>query len=200
MFKQRLRELGWIEGRNIFPDLRWGLGDLETRRKYARELVALAPDMIMTSTAVGVEALQEQTRTIRIVFSGAIDPVGSGLVESLAHPGGNTTRFLTIEYGIGAKWLELLKEIAPQVTRVATLRAPTVPGSGQFGAIQSVAPAFKVEVRPVYAEKAEEIERAVTAFARAPNGGLIATIAGIVTGANIRDDVIPAMAARLYLP
>jgi putative ABC transport system substrate-binding protein len=200
VFKQRLQELGWTEGRNISYELRWGTtGDVAARQKDAREIIALAPDVILASSAVGVEALQQQTRTIPIVFASVIDPVGSGLVESLARPGGNATGFLTIEYGIGAKWLEFLKEIAPNVTRVAVLRAPTIPGSGQFGAIQSVAPTFKVEVRPVYSTRADEVERAVTAFARAPNGGLIATAAGIAN-TSIPDDVIPAMAARHRLP
>src|SRR5207253_2773894 len=141
-FQQRLRELGWAEGRNISFVLRWGADTLANRQKYGRELVALAPDVILASSAVNVEVLRELTRTIPIVFTGTIDPVGSGLVESLARPGGNVTGFQAIEYGIGSKWLQLLKEIAPGVTRVAVLRAPTVPGSGQFGAIQSVAPAF----------------------------------------------------------
>jgi putative tryptophan/tyrosine transport system substrate-binding protein len=199
VFRQRMQELGWTEGRNISYELRWGAGGLADRQKYARELVALAPDVILASSAVGVEALQELTRTIPIVFTGTIDPVGSGLVESLARPGGNATGFLTIEYGIGSKWLQILKEIAPEVTRVAVLRAPTIPGSGQFGAIQSVASAFGVEVRPVYSTLADEVERALTAYVRAPNGGLIATIAGIAN-TTIPDDVIPAIAARLRLP
>src|SRR5262249_52167252 len=132
-------------------------------------------------------------------FAGIIDPVGGGLVESLARPGGNTTGFLTIEYGIGSKWLELLKEIAPGVKRVAVLRAPTIPGSGQFGAIQSVAPTFGVEVRPIYSTRVDDVERAVTAFARPPSGGLIATIAGIAN-VSISDGIIPAIAARHRLP
>jgi putative ABC transport system substrate-binding protein len=199
IFQQRLRELGWIEGRNIRFDLRWGAGGPDSRLRYARELVALAPDVVLTSSAAIVGVLQEQTRTIPIVFVGTIDPVGGGLVESLARPGGNTTGFLAIEYSIGAKWLELLKEIAPGVQRVAVLRAPTIPGSGQFGAIQSAAPAFKVEVRPVYSTKADEIERAVTAFARTPDGGLIVTAGGI-SNVSIPDDAIPAIAARHRLP
>jgi putative ABC transport system substrate-binding protein len=197
---KRMQELGWIEGRNVSYDLRWGAGNtVANRQKYASELIALAPDVIVASSAVGVEELQLQTRTIPIVFAGVIDPVGGGLAESLARPGGNTTGFLTIEYGIGAKWLEILKQIAPGVTRVAVLRALTIPGSGQFGAIQSAAPTFGVEVRPVYSTEAAELERAATAFAHPPNGGVIVTIAGHPT-TSIPDQTVIAIAARHRLP
>jgi putative tryptophan/tyrosine transport system substrate-binding protein len=200
VFRQQMQVLGWTEDRNIRFDLRWGVAGLvEQRRRYATEMVALAPDVILASAAVIVEALQEQTRTIPIVFVGTIDPVGGGLVASLARPGGNTTGFLAIEYSIGGKWLELLKQIAPGVTRVAVLRAPTIPGSGQFGAIQSAAPAFGVEVRPVYSTQADDIERALTDFARGPNAGLIITAGGI-PGTTIPDDTIVAIAARHRLP
>jgi len=137
LFRQRLHELGWIEGRNIEYDLRWSVaGVAADRRRSAMEIVALRPDLILASAAVIVEVLQEQTRAIPIVFAGIIDPVGGGLVASLARPGGNTTGFMEIEYSIGGKWLQLLTEIAPNVRRVAVFRATTLPGTGQFGAIQ----------------------------------------------------------------
>jgi putative ABC transport system substrate-binding protein len=200
IFVKRMQDLGWIESRNVFYELRWGAGnDVRARQKYASELIALAPDVILASSAVGVEALQQQTRTIPIVFAAVIDPVGGGLVESLARPGGNTTGFLAIEYGIGAKWLEILKQIAPAATRVAVLRAPTIPGSGQFGAIQSVAPTFGVEVRPVYSTEAGELERAATAFVHPPNGGVVVTIAGH-PATTIPDQTVIAIAGRHRLP
>jgi putative ABC transport system substrate-binding protein len=197
VFRQRLQELGWIEGRNIRFDLRWGASALDRRRNYATELVALAPDLILASSAFNVQLLQEQTHTIPIVFVGTIDPVGGGLVESLARPGGNTTGFLGIEYSIGGKSLELLKEIAPGVTRVAVLRAPTIPGSGQFGAIQLAAPALGVEIRPFHSLQVDEIERAVTTFAHGPNAGLIVTVGG---APGIDREAITAVAARHRLP
>jgi len=198
VFRQRLQELGWIEGRNIRFDLLVGqTGDLALRRRFATELVALAPDVILASSAVYVEMLQQQTRSIPIVFVGTIDPVGGGLVASLDRPGGNTTGFLAIEYSIVGKWLELLKQIAPGVTHVAVLRAATLPGAGQFGAIQSVAPAFGVEVRPIDPAQRDDIERAVTAFARGPNAGLIVTAGG---QAGIARETITALAARHQLP
>ena len=198
-FQQRMQELGWIEGRNISFDLRWGASQPTTRRRLAQEVLTLAPDAILASSAVVVEVLQEQTRTIPIVFAGVIDPVGGGLVASLARPGGNTTGFIAIEYSIGAKWLELLTQIAPGVKRVAVLRAPTVPGSGQFGAIQSAAPTFGVEVRPFFSTQAAEIERAVSEFAQPSNTGLIVTAGGITT-TSIADEAVTAIAARLRLP
>jgi putative ABC transport system substrate-binding protein len=194
-FRQRLLELGWSEGHNVRFDIRWGAGDVARRREIAAELVALAPDLVLASAAVFVEELQQQTRSIPIVFTGVIDPVGGGLVASLARPGGNTTGFSGIEYTIGGKWLQLLKEIAPNVTRVAVFRAATIPGSGQFGAIQAISPSLGVEVRPVGERDAGEIERAVTAFARGPNGGLIMTVGG-----GISDNTIIAIAARYRLP
>jgi putative ABC transport system substrate-binding protein len=198
-FQQRLQELGWTEGRNIRFDLRWGAGAPATRQRFAGEAVALAPDVILASSAVVVEALQERTRTIPIVFAGVIDPVGGGLVASLARPGGNTTGFIGIEYSIGAKWLELLTQLAPGVKRAAVIRAPTVPGSGQFGAIQSAAPRFGVEVRPFYATQATEIEHALSEFARPSDSGLIVTAGGIETN-SISDMAVTAIAARLRLP
>jgi len=198
-FQQRLQELGWTEGRNIGFDLRWGASDPATRRRFAAEAVSLAPDVILASSAVVIEALQEQTRTIPIVFAGVIDPVGGGLVASLARPGGNTTGFIGIEYSIGAKWLELLTQLAPGIKRVAVIRAPTVPGSGQFGAIQSAAPRFGVEVRPFYSTQPTEIEHALSDFAQRSDSGLIVTAGGIPT-TSISDEAVTAIAARLRLP
>ncbi len=175
-FLQSLQQLGWTEGRNVRIDIRWAASDADLYRRYATELVALAPDVILATVSPTVAALQAATRTVPIVFAQAIDPVGSGFVESLARPGGNITGFTPFEYSISAKWLELLKEIAPGMTRVAVLRdAAVAPGIGQLGAIQSVAPSFGVELSPVSVRDAGELERAVTAFARSPNGGLIVT-------------------------
>jgi putative ABC transport system substrate-binding protein len=199
VFRQELQHSGWIEGRNIHFDVRWGAGDPERRRRYAAELVALAPDVILASSAVNVEMLQERTRTIPIVFVSTIDPVGGGLVANLARPGGNTTGFLGIEYSIGGKWLELLKQFAPGLTRVAVLRAPTIPGSGQFGAIQTAAPTFGVEVRPFFSSHADEIERAITEFTSRSNGGLIVT-AGGVQPIYVSNEAVVAIAARHRLP
>jgi putative tryptophan/tyrosine transport system substrate-binding protein len=168
-FVQRLQELGWTDGRNLRIDYRWGDGDSERIRRCAAELVALAPDLILASAAPSVAALQQATRAVPIVFVAVVDPVGSGFVESLARPGGNATGFTFFEYGISAKWLELLKEIAPRVTRVAVLRDPALAsGGGQLGAIQAAAPSLRVELSPVGVRDAPEIERAVTAFARNP--------------------------------
>jgi putative ABC transport system substrate-binding protein len=177
-----LQQLGWIEGRNLRIDIRWAAGDAELYRKFAAELVALAPDIILASSSPTVAALQAATRTVPIVFAHAVDPVGAGFVDSLARPGGNATGFVLFEYGISAKWLELLKEIAPALKRVAVLRDPTTAaGMGQFGAIQSVAPSFGMEVNPVSLRDPGEIERGVTAFAASPNGGLIITAAPLGT-------------------
>ena len=199
VFQQRLQELGWTEGRNIRFELRSGVSDPASRHRFAAEAVALAPDVILASSAVVVEALQEQTRTIPIVFAGVIDPVGGGLVASLARPGGNTTGFIGIEYSIGAKWLELLTQLAPGIKRVAVIRAPTVPGSGQFGAIQSAAPRFGVEVRPFHSTQPTEIEHALSDFAQRSDSGLIVTAGGIPT-TSISDEAVAAIAARLRLP
>ena len=175
-FAQGLKELGWIIGRNVGIDIRWSGGDAAETRKFAAELVALAPDVILAASSPTVGALQQATRTVPIVFVGVTDPVGGSFVESLARPGGNATGFMLSEYSISGKWLELLKEMAPGVTRAAVIRDPTLAvGAGQLGAIQSVAPSFGVELSPVGARDADEIERAITAFARGPNGGLIVT-------------------------
>ena len=195
---QGLGELGWTVGRNVMIDYRWGGIDAERIRTSATELLALAPQVIVANGSHAVAALLQATRTVPIVFVGLPDPVGAGFVNSLARPGGNITGFLVSEYGMGAKRLELLKEVAPQTTRVAMIRDPTVAaGAGQFGAVQAVAPSVGVELSPIDVRDAGEIERAVTAFARSPNGGLI-----VVGGplAALHRDVIIKVAARHRLP
>jgi putative tryptophan/tyrosine transport system substrate-binding protein len=172
-FEEGLRELGWIVGGNLRVDYRWGAGDTDQFREYAQELVALAPAVILATAGSIVGALQQASRTVPIVFVTTIDPVGGGWVASLARPGGNATGFSAREFSLSGKWLELLKELAPAVTRVAVIRDPTVPaGSAGFVAIQTVAPSLRVEVTPIGVHT-EEIERGVTEFARASNGGLI---------------------------
>src|SRR5262249_26342498 len=174
-FVQGLQELGWTIGRNLQIEYRWGAGNVERYRTFAAELVALTPDILATAGAPAVEALQRATRTVPIVFTNVTDPVGGGLVASLARPGGNTTGFTISEYGLSGKWLELLKEIAPRVMRAAVLRDPVAVGIGQFAAIQAIAPSLQVELSPIDVRDAGEMERTVTAFAHQPNGGLIAT-------------------------
>jgi putative tryptophan/tyrosine transport system substrate-binding protein len=197
-FAQGLQELGWIDGRNVRIDYRWGGADVGRIRKYAAELLTLAPDVIVSSGTPAVAALEQATSTVPIVFVQVPDPVGSGHVESLARPGGNATGFATFEYGFGGKWLELLKEISPHVTRAAVLRdVALAAGSGQFGAIQSVAPSLGMELSPVGVRDASEIERAVTAFARGSNGGLIVTGSSL---ALVHRDLIVSLAARYKLP
>jgi putative ABC transport system substrate-binding protein len=169
-----LQQLGWTEGRNVEIDIRWGAADAPRSRRYAAELVALAPDVILAGASEATAALRDATRTVPIVFAGVTDPVGAGYVASLARPGGNATGLAYVEYGMGGKWLELLKEIAPRVTRAAILRDPTLPaGIGLLGAIQSAAPSFGVETSPVDVRDASEIERVIVDFARKPNGGLV---------------------------
>jgi len=193
-----LQEAGWTTGRNVRIDYRWGGAGADAMAKYAAELVALAPDVILAATSVSVAALQRSTHTIPIVFVQVIDPVSAGFVASLARPGGNTTGFTTIEYGFSAKYLGLLKEIAPRITQAAVIRDPTVSAQiGQMGAIQSVAPSLGVELRPVEAREAGEIERAVTAFARFGNGGLI-VLSGNASLAH--RELIITLAAREGLP
>src|SRR5215475_8631077 len=173
-FVQGLQEQGWTVGRNVQLDIRWAAGEPELFRRYAAELVALAPDVILGAVTTSVQALLEVTRSVPIIFAAATDPVGGGLVASLARPGGNVTGFLARELGFSAKWLELLKEIAPRVVRVAVFRDSTTTGGvGQFAAIQTAAPALGVELTPIDLREANEIENAVAAFARQPNGGLI---------------------------
>jgi putative ABC transport system substrate-binding protein len=197
-FLQGLQEAGWVVGRNAQINIRWGLGDPERIRKDVTELVALMPDAIFAPTFPIAAALQQMTRAVPIVFAGLIDPVGAGLIASLARPGGNITGFAAFEYGLSVKWLELLKEVAPRVTRVAVLRDALTPvGIGQLAAIQGVAPSFGVELTPLVVRDAGEIEPAVAAFARSPDDGLIVTI-GTLTDAH--RDVIGKLATRHRLP
>jgi putative tryptophan/tyrosine transport system substrate-binding protein len=196
-FRQRLHELGWVDGRNARIEMRWAAGDAALYRRYAAELAAFAPDVILAATTAAVVALKEIAPTVPIVFVSAIDPVGSGLVASLARPGGIATGFTLFEYAIAAKWLQLLREIAPRVTRVAVLRDPTIAaGIGQFSAVQTVA-SMDIELNAVGLEKASEIEPAIASFARDSNGGLIVTASGF--GAN-HPELIAALAARHKLP
>jgi putative ABC transport system substrate-binding protein len=197
-FLQALALLGWDIGRNVRIDARWATTNHAELRRHAEELVALAPDVILAPGASALGPLLQATRTVPIVFPFVIDPVGAGFVDSLARPGGNATGFISFEYSLAGKWLELLKEIAPPVTRAAVLRdADISAGIGQFGAIQSVAPLFGVELSPVNVRDAAEIERAIVAFARSPNGGLIVT-AG--PSANRHRELIITLAARHKLP
>jgi putative ABC transport system substrate-binding protein len=197
-FVQALQELGWTDGRNVRIDTRWAAGDAERFRRYAAELVALAPDVILASGGTGAGALLQASRTVPIVFTQTQDPVGAGYVDSLARPGGNATGFTSMEYGTSGKYLELLKEIAPRIVRAAVLRDPTIPqGIGQFGAIQAVAPSLGVEVRPIDVHDAPEIERAVTTFAQSANGGLIVTASALTA---LHRDLIITLAARHKLP
>ena len=197
-FLQGLQEAGWAVDRNVRIDPRWGAGDADHFRKQAAELVALAPDVILASGIPVVAALLQATRTVPIVFAQVVDPVGAGLVATLARPGGNATGFTILEYALGGKWVELLKEITPGVARVAVLRdAASTSGIGQLGAIQSVASSFGMELTPVGLSDVGEIERGVTAFARASNGGLIVTP---VTLAIVHRDLIITLAARHRLP
>jgi len=196
-FLQALQQLGWTVGQNVQIEYRWSAGSEDDARKYAAELVALAPDVIFTAGA-DVEPLRRATRTVPIVFVIVPDPVGAGFVDSLARPGGNVTGFAPFNYGIGAKWLALLKEIAPNTTRAAVLRDPDVrAGIGQWGAIQSASPSVAIEVTPISLVDAGEMESALAAFARSPNGGLIVTGSALTV---LRRDLIIALAARYRLP
>jgi putative tryptophan/tyrosine transport system substrate-binding protein len=195
---QGLQQLGWTVGQNIQIDYRWGGGSAELMRKYAVELVALAPDVILAHSSAAVAPLLEATRTVPIVFAVVADPVGAGYVESLARPGGNATGFTNFEYTIAGKWLELLKDVAPGVTRAAVLRESAIAaGPAQFGAIRAVAQSLGVEVRPVEVRDSGEIERAITAFARGSNDGLIVTGS---PAAIVHRALIVALAARHRLP
>ena len=197
-FLQALQELGWIDGRNVRIDTRWATNNAAGIRKHAAELAALAPDVILASGALTVGPLLQATRTVPIVFPIIADPVAGGFVDSLARPGGNATGFMLFEYSISGKWLELLKQIAPGVTRVAVLWDPDTPtGPAQFGVIQALAPSLRVEVSSFNKRDASEIERTVTAFARSPNGGLIMTAGGPVL---VHRDLIITLAARHKLP
>ena len=197
VFEQTLEQLGWTVGRDLKIDTRQIGADLDGLRRYAAELVALSPDVIFSIGSLPVAALQQATRTIPIVFMNATDPVGAGLVESMAHPGGNITGFSNFEYSMSGKWAELLKQIAPNVTRALVLRDPTsAAGIGQFAAVRSVAQSLGVELTPGNVRDTDEIERAVAAFARSGNGGMIVTVGR--TGA--RRTLIISLAARHKLP
>jgi putative ABC transport system substrate-binding protein len=196
---QGLEQLGWAEGRNARIDIRWATADAGALRKHAAELAALAPDVIVAATGTATTApLLEATRTLPIVFVLVIDPVGAGFVASLARPGGNATGYLMFEYGLSGKWLELLKQIAPGVKRVAVLRDPVLAsGIGQFGAIQSAAPSLGFEASPLNVHDAGTIEHDIAAFARSPNGALVVTAAPKTL---LHRDLILALAARHQLP
>src|SRR5712671_3222262 len=198
-FHQGLAQLGWSDGRNVRIDIRWASTSADDLRRHAAELAALAPDVLVAGTGTATAApLLQATRTVPIVFVTVIDPVGAGFVASLARPGGNATGFTQVEYGTSAKFLELLKEIAPRVTRAAVLRDPAIPqGIGQFAVIQSVAPSLRMEVNPVDIRDAGDIQRAVTAFAHSLNGGLIVPGSGLAT---VHRELIIGLAARHKLP
>jgi len=197
-FLQALAQSGWIIGQNLRIDTRWATTNPAEIRRHSAELAALAPDVILAHGASTVGPLLQVTRSVPIVFPTTVDPVGAGFVDSLARPGGNATGFMSFEYGIGAKWLELLKQIAPGVTRVAVLRDPAIPsGIGQFGVIQAAAPSLRMEVIALNIRDASETERAITTFAQSPNGGLILSASGL---ADRYRDLIVNVAARHKLP
>jgi putative tryptophan/tyrosine transport system substrate-binding protein len=196
-FREGLAQLGWTEGRNLRIDYRWSAGDIERIRRYAAELVALGPDVILAYGGSVVGPLQQVSSTVPIVFVEVIDPVGAGFVTSLARPGGNATGFSLFEFGISGKWLELLKQISPGITKAVVIRQPSSPGGGgQLGAIQAVAPSFGVEVTPVGLRDPGEIERAV-ALAHDTKGGLIVTVSPLAT---VHRDLIVSLAARYRVP
>jgi putative ABC transport system substrate-binding protein len=198
VFGQGLAQLGWTVGRNVQIDIRWTAGKADDTRKYATELVALAPDVILAAGGGGVGPLLQVTGTVPIVFTQVTDPVGAGFVESLGRPGGNATGFINFEYGMSVKWLELLKQIAPSVRRVAVLRDPAIVGGvAQLGAIQGAAPSFGVEVSPVGVRDGGEIKRALAAFARGSNDGLIVLTTGLTL---VHRELIISLAARHRLP
>jgi putative ABC transport system substrate-binding protein len=197
-FSEGLQQLGWTAGRNVQMEMRWAAANADQFRKYATELVVLAPDVIVANATPSVAALLQATRTVPIVFVNVADPVGAGFVESLARPGENATGFTLFEFGISVKWLELLKEIAPHVTRVAVLRDPALTAAGgQLGAIQAVAPSFGVELSPVGLRDPAEIERAITTFARESSSGLIVTPSPLTT---VHRKLIITLASRHKLP
>jgi putative ABC transport system substrate-binding protein len=197
-FVQGLEHLGWTEGRNVRIDTRWGENDVDRDRQYAAELVALAPDVIVAGGTLSVAALQKATRTLPIVFADVSDPVGAGLVDNLARPGGNTTGFMLFEYSLSGKWLELLKQIAPRLTRAAVLRGADNPaGIAQFGAIRAAASSLGVDLTPIDVHDTSEIERAIAAFARSSNGGLIVTPSAEVSAHRA---LIITLATRHKLP
>jgi putative ABC transport system substrate-binding protein len=197
-FLQEMQQLGWTDGRNMRVEIRWATGNDDDIRKYAAELIALAPDVILANGSAAVGPLLQATRTVPIVFAIVPDPVGAGFVESLARPGGNATGFLMFEYGFSAKWLELLKEIAPGVTRAAVIQDPTISaGIGQLAAIQSATPLLGLELSPVDVRDPAEIEHAVAIFAHTPNGGLIVTASALAV---VHRELIVALAAQHRLP
>jgi putative tryptophan/tyrosine transport system substrate-binding protein len=198
VFLQALQQLGWTDGRNLQIEYRWGAGDAEALRKHAAELVTLTPDVMLATGGTSMGPLLQATRSVPIVFANVPDPVGSGFVESLSRPGGNATGFVQFEYNLSGKWLELLKQIAPDVTGAAILWDPTIiAGIGQFAVIQSVAPSLGVEVRAINVRDAAEIERAVAAFASSSNRGMIVTASALAIA---HRDLIVTLAARHKLP
>jgi len=198
VFVQALQQLGWTDGRNMRIDVRWGAADADRYRKYAEELVALAPDVILATSSAALGPLQRATRTTPNVFVNVADPVGAGYVDSLARPGGNVTGFALFEYGIAGKWLELLKQIAPALTRAAVMRDPNISaGIGQWAVIQAMAPSMGVDLSLVNMRDASEIERDITAFARSSNGGLIVTASPL---ASQHRELIIRLAADLKVP
>jgi putative ABC transport system substrate-binding protein len=197
-FSQGLAEAGWIIGRNARIDYRWDQSNAEASRAYAAELLALTPDIILVSSTPGATAVKQLTRTVPIVFTGVADPVGSGIVNSLARPGGNITGFMVFDFSFGGKWVDLLKEIAPHITRVAVFRDDTNPaGIATFGVIQAMATSAGLQVTPVSVRNSDEIASAVEAFARSPNGGAIVTGSAEYTG---HRDLILELVARYKLP
>ena len=197
-FKQALEQFGWNDGRNIRIDVRWGEDDAERERKYAAELVELRPDVILASGSLGVTSLERVTQSLPIVFAGVGDPVGAGFVETLARPGGNTTGFMLFEYSLSGKWVELLKQVAPTVTRAAVLRRANVPsGSAEFAVIQAIAQSLGVEVSPISIRDTADVERAAKALSRSANNGLIVTPSASAWG---HRDLIIALAAQYKLP
>ena len=196
-FAQGLQEAGWSVGRNVRIETRWSTGDASRLRKDAAELVAVNPDVVLAGVGATIPALLEASRTMPIVFAQGLDPVGAGFVESLARPGGNATGFTQFEYSLSGKWLEVLKEVAPGVTRVGVLREAGPAGIGQWAIIQAVAQSLGVELSPINLRDASEIERAVTAFARAPSGGLIVVVSA---SSQFHRELIVSLAARHQLP
>jgi putative tryptophan/tyrosine transport system substrate-binding protein len=197
-FVQAMQKLGWIDGVNVHIDIRWAADDAERHRQFSEELVGLAPDVIVAGASLSVAALKRVTRSVPIVFAGVIDPVGAGFVNSLARPGGNVTGFMTVEYSMSGKWLEVLKELAPNVTRVAVVRDPTfAAGIGQFAAIQSAASSTKLELSAIDQHDPGEMERALAAFAREPNGGMIITASASAVAYR---ELIISLASRYRLP
>jgi len=198
VFKEALRQLGWIESRNVWLEIRWSNADPAKARKNAEELVALQPDVILVTGVLALQTLLPTTRSVPIVFNSISDPVGSGFIDSLARPGGNATGFVLFDYALTAKWVELLKQIAPTVTRVAVLRDPgLVAGAGQFAVIQYVAPSVGMEVTAISMHDAREIEQDIAKFATSPNGGLILTASALSV---VHRDLIVGLAAKHKLP